>query len=274
MLMDMSKKRVCTAFLITAVITGISIAYGNAYEAQTQPLPFPPYRSEDKTDARKVAVSEKLSLWVRKTLKEKNADVAVLARRGSKFTRHFDSSGFAHTSFAVRVPEQNDWVTFNLFSDPATKRRQDYIRLATLEDFYYGQTGYEEDTLILLPSPPLQGKILQGFLSGKYQQLFFTDRYNLLSNPYTSQSLNCTKWLVMNIYAAKIGAYDHQEVLLAMKKDFREQEIRPPLVYRLAVRFMSNIRTDEFPDDGIIRTISVASLLGSDLFEETIQYPE
>lgn len=232
---------------------------------------LPPYhRREEKGDKNpqlKMEIANRLSQWVRKTMIAEHVTVGIIGRQGNETTKKFDSTGLAHAGFVVHMPDDT-WTTFNLFSDPATKRRTQAIWQASLEDFYYGQTGYVENTLLLIPEPELQAKVLNGFTSGKYKKLAFTDQYNLIANPYTSMTLNCTKWLLLNLYAAKTDNYNPLQLLDLMRLEFKEQIITPDLLTRLGLRFMSNVRLDEKEKDGKIHTVTVQSLYESNLFKQ------
>jgi len=237
---------------------------------------LPPYHTrEEKTgkpDPKKHEIAERLSEWVRKTMTDQHAVVGIIGRQGNETTKRFDKTGLAHAGFIVHMPGTDTWVTFNLFSDPTTKRRTQAIWQASLEDFYYGQTGYVVDTLLLIPDHDLQEKILAGFTSGNYKKLAFTDQYNLIANPFTPYTLNCTKWLLMNIYGAKTGNYNPYQILELMRGQFKEQIITPDFITRLGLRFMSNVRLNEKEKDGKIHTVTVQSLYDSTLFTQKLFY--
>ncbi len=241
---------------------------------------LPPYHPrEEKTgqyDPQKMLIAKKLSAWVREVMIAEHANIAIIGRQGNKLTKRFDATGLAHAGFVLHQDQgqEPEWVTLNLFADPATKKRTQDIWQASIEDFYYGQTGYGEDTLILIPSPELQKKLLQGFRAGNYRQLWFTDQYNLIAYPYTLKTLNCTKWLLMNLYAADSDVYKPEMVLKRMQQHFQEQVIRPDFLTRIAMRFMTNVRLDEHKSAREIHTVTVQSLTKTNWFPITHAYAE
>ena len=154
-------------------------------------------KAENQVDLKKLALAQELTNWMQNTLQEKRALVAVVARKGGHDIQKHDKTGMAHAGLAVYDPRAQTWLIYNLVQDTPAKSQsnrptESIWRTAPL-DFYYRQTGYGKEALILIPNTETQQKVYASIVDGRYKQLSTITAYNLLS-PYDSQkSLNCNK---------------------------------------------------------------------------------
>lgn len=141
-------------------------------------------------------------------------------------------------------------------------------------DFFY-DGGEKRDALLLIPSREIQERLRKAIHNGQYQKLHFTPKYNLVSEPHSNASLNCNKWVLMNLIAAQHNNYHHQSILDIIKSDFRPGHISMnPLIRFLVVRMHRVLSTalpsDEIPLYGPIHTIQIKNLYHQGNFEDKI----
>src|SRR5262249_41975115 len=130
-------------------------------------------------------------------------------------------------------------------------------------DFFYGQTGYDENALVLIPDTEVQRRIYESVLTGKAWKLAFTEKYNLLSQFDSLDSLNCNKWILLTIAAARSDEYDPSKVLEIVRRGFEPGRIHlSPFAKGIAKRKPS-VRREELPSIGDIKTVTPQSLYDS-----------
>jgi hypothetical protein len=137
-------------------------------------------------------------------------------------------------------------------------------------DFFYGQTGYQENALILIPDAETQQRVYDSVLSGKAWKLAFTKKYNLLSRYDSADSLNCNKWILMTIAAARSDDYDPNHVLAIVHRGFDPAKLRLGFLSREMARRKANVQSDELPAHGPVETVTPQSLYESGLFEQRL----
>lgn len=266
----MSLKLLFVVLIMMPVVMAFNYTVATAEESLTRSLP--PYKTEDKTDQKKIDIANTLSVWVTETMEAKNAKVAVVARQGSPFTKKFDATGMGHAGFVLWLPDEKKWVTFNLYSDPATNKTTDNLWLISLEDFFYEQKTDAVNALLMIPSDDYAETLYKNLLDGTYQSLYFNNKYNLISYPYTKISMNCTKWNTLNIFAALNSSTDVGALLTTMKASFHTRTVKPDLLTKLVLWWKSDSNTNEQPVKGRIQTVMVESLYQSNLFKESLFY--
>lgn len=148
------------------------------------------------------------------------------------------------------------------------------IWLSDPVDFFY-DGGEKRDALLLIPSRAIQDRLRKAINNGEYEKLHFTPKYNLVSEPHSSASLNCNKWVLMNLIAAQHDTYNHQSLLEIIKNEFRPGHIiMNPLVRFLVVRMHRVLSTalpsDEIPLYGPIHTIQIKNLYHQGNFEDKL----
>lgn len=234
--------------------------------------PEPTQEEQNKIDAQKLQIAKDLTDWLNHTLQEKQALVAIVGRNGSTQTKQQDQTGMGHAGLAVYDPRAQSWLVYNLLNDTRDKAPQGSVWRTAPLDFFYGQKGYEKDALILIPDKTTQQRIYESILNGIYKKLYLTRRYNLLSPPDTAYSLNCNKWLLLNVVAARIDNYDPQTVLNTIHKGFEPATIHLNPIERQFAKGKPTILANEVPTFGPIKTVTVESLYRSDLFTDKLFY--
>lgn len=240
--------------------------------AQTPTPQEPNTEEQNKIDTQKLQIAKDLTDWLNHTLQEKQAIVAIVGRNGSAQTKQQDQTGMGHAGLAVYDPRAQSWLVYNLLNDTRGKTPQGSVWRTAPLDFFYGQKGYEKDALILIPDKTTQQRIYESILNGNYKKLYLTRRYNLLSPPDTAYSLNCNKWLLLNMVAARIDNYDPQAVLTAIQKGFEPATIHLNPIERQFAKNKPTILANEVPTFGPIHTVTVESLYRSELFTDKLFY--
>jgi hypothetical protein len=135
-------------------------------------------------------------------------------------------------------------------------------------EFFYEQPVAKKDALVMIPPADVQARLRDGILSGRYKKLYFTPNYNLVSQPHTSTSLNCNKWVLMNVMAAKQEDYTHTTILKVIEQCFKPGRIMMSPFLRPFAKIHPTILGSEVPVYGPINTVTVDSLYHSGLFPD------
>lgn len=176
----------------------------------------------------------------------------------------------AHSGLAVYDPRAQTWILYQLLNTGQSMPPScDLWRLAPV-DFFYGQTGYEENALVLIPDHETQDRVYDAVLTGKLRKLAFTTKYNLLSQYDSADSLNCNKWILMALAAARTDDYDPQHVLATIHSGFKPGRLHMNFIEKAVVKRKKNVRKDELPTFGAVQTVTPQSLYDSGLFEEKL----
>jgi hypothetical protein len=227
-----------------------------------------------KPDDGKLTRAKDLGRWLEEVLRHKKVEVAVVSRQGSEYAKLFDPTGMTHSGIAVRDPNGETYTIYNLINHVHGNPSQGIAPQAavwksTPLDFFWEKERGTRDALVMFPFEELQQKMLQGIKSGEYKKLYFTSDYNIVSKPHTSDSLNCNKWVLMNLTAAKMNNYDPVAVLNAIKTNFKPGVVDVPPVVRPVINRKSRfIPPHGVPRRGPIQTVSVKSLYDSDWFPD------
>lgn len=219
-------------------------------------------------DSEKLQVAKELTDWLQRTLEEKGALVAVVARRGGEDVKKHDSTGMAHAGVAVYDPRAKTWIIYNLLNEMHNGQAESSLWRTAPLDFFYGQTGYVRDALILIPDEEVQHRMYEAVLNGNFKKLHFTKTYNLLS-PYSSKtSLNCSKWVLMNVVAARLDNYVPIRVLGSIGVGFNPGLIRLNPIEKMVIKQKPNVQANEIANAGPVKTVTIESLYRSNLFTE------
>jgi hypothetical protein len=224
--------------------------------------------SPASVNQRKLEVAKHLTDRLQDTLKEHHILVAVVSRRGGKDIQKHDITGMAHSGLAVYDPRAQTWLLYNLVNDSTSGQAVASLWRTAPLDFFYGQTGFEEHALVLVPETEIQQRIYQSVLTGKFKKLLFTRNYDLLSRYDSPNSLNCNKWILMNIAAARIDDYDPTHVLQTIHNGFEPSKLRFNALERMALKQKKNVRQHELPPAGPVETVTPQSFYESTLFEQ------
>jgi hypothetical protein len=228
-------------------------------------------KAANQVDAQKLTLAKDLTQWLQTTLTDKKALVAVVARKGGPDAKKHDATGMAHSGIAVYDPRAKTWIIYNLLNEGGSPPKASLWRTAPL-DFFYGQTGYDKDALVMIPDTVTQQRMYEAVLNGNYQKLQFTPTYNLLSRFDSPSSLNCNKWILMNLAAARQDNYQPKAVLQAIREGYKPGQIKLNPIEKAVVRKKANVVASELPASGPIETVTVESLYKSTMFTDKVFY--
>jgi len=255
---------VASLFLVVAIEIGAplfpSIIIDQALADTTQPT----------LDERKLEVAKHLTDWMQHELLVRQAIVAVVSRKGGKDIKSRDYTGMAHSGLAVYDPRAQTWIVYQVVNQPHMQTPVAVLWKSAPVDFFYGQTGYDQNALLLIPDAATQHRLYSSILTGQAFKLAFTTAYNLLSRYDGADSLNCNKWILMTIAAARSDDYDPDHVLQIIHDGFDPADLHLGFIGREVVRLKSNVRSSEIPDHGPVLTVTPQSLYESNLFIEKI----
>lgn len=233
-------------------------------------LPVKPMKWEN---ADKLERAQELSGWVRRTLEQNQVQAAVLARKGHFLVTLFDRTGMTHSGLVFRHPVTGEWITYSLYSNPDTNARTALLWRQNLLDFYYGQPSKRRKTLVLIPSRALQAKLLSQVYHQPFIRLLPPDhRYNLVAPVESPVSFNCTKWILLHVYAAQTGRDDIPQLLRVMQQQSRFRYAKPNWLARAVLKRKPDVNWSELNPPSVIHTVTVYNLSHSPLFEKYFLY--
>ncbi|WP_373531284.1 DUF2145 domain-containing protein [Vampirovibrio sp.] len=222
---------------------------------------------------KKLALAEAMSSWTIQTLRANHAQVGVVARQGAYVTRLFDRTGMTHSGFVFQDPTSGEWMTYSLYSNPETGRKTARLWRQSLKDFFYGQRSNYPEALLLIPTPALQARMLQRFYAEPFESLLPPHhRYNLVAPIQSPISFNCTKWVVLQLYAAQNNSSDVPTLIQAMRGHYGVKTVRPKFLTRLVLKRKADVDWEELNPPGTVQTVTVDSLYQANLFERFFLY--
>ena len=227
----------------------------------------PPKESGFVYKVKKQEAAQYLAAWMQETLNREKAKVVVVARQGHLEQRKYDPTGMVHSGIALYHPREKRWKIYNLIDKPEGNRAVCEVTWVEPEDFFFQQGGTEKNALLLLPDRATQVRMQKALLNGDYRKFYFTRDYNLVSPPGGKTSLNCNKWVLLNVMAAKKNNYDLESLLRDIQESFRPGEIGVNPIARLFAAQQPRVIASEVPWWAPIHTVTVNSLLHSGLFE-------
>jgi hypothetical protein len=233
-------------------------------------LPVKPFQWEKPE---KEALAQSMSEWTIQTLLKNHARVGVVARQGAYLTRLFDRTGMTHSGFVFQDPGTGEWITYSLYSNPETGSKTALLWRQSLKDFFYGQRSNHREALLLIPEPALQTEILKRFYADSFVSLLPQNHgYNLIAPLSSPVSFNCTKWVVLQLYAARENINDVPTLIQIMHREYGLKTVRPGLITRLVLKRKPDVNWKELNPPGTIQTVTVDSLSQSDLFDRFFLY--
>lgn len=230
----------------------------------------PPMEVIQKTNPEKAAVVKELSHWLTQTLEAKNVKAALIARLGNQEVHRHDKTGMAHSGIVVFNEQDKQWQIYNLINDVRDEEPVAHLFRSTPEDFFYGQSSMKKDALLLIPEKEDQEKLKESFKNGDYKKMYFTQDYNLITAPDTMRSLNCNKWGLMTLLAAKTGIHEPEPILDKISAEFTPGLIQVNPMIRPFAKQRPTILKEEVPIWDDIYTVTIESLHNSNLFPEKI----
>jgi len=218
--------------------------------------------------SRKWEVAGQLSDWMQNTLQQQGVQLAVVARQGSLEHKKHDKTGMLHAGLAMYHPREQRWKIYNLIDTPFGGSSRCDVQWTEPAAFFARQGGYRKDALLLIPDAESRRRMHQSLLNGDYRKLVFTPDYNLVSPPHSDGSLNCNKWVLLNVLAAKHDTTDTAKLLSHIRDNYQPGQINVHPLKRLFAAQEPKVKASEVPWLAPIHTVTVESLLNSGLFEK------
>lgn len=216
----------------------------------------------------------RFSKQVEKTLAQKGARVALIARVGRPAAEMPEGMHFTHVSFAVyseittgdgrKLP---GYAVYNLYQSDAKPDSSSLIQDFPV-DFFAGVAELEAG--IVIPSPELQRRLLDTIFSPTYRALH-DPHYSAIANPYTLGRQNCTEHTLDVINAAIYRTGDLKRIKASEKAYFTAQPVNvSPLKLMLGSMFSAEITLSDHPGKPVTATFeTIAAYL--EKFDEGTQ---
>jgi hypothetical protein len=232
-----------------------------------------PVKPQDEVSQKRIKRAKLLSQWVLQTLDKEQVKVAIISRLGSPLAVLFDKTGMTHSGYVFRNPETGQWITYSLYSDPEANYKKSLLWQQSIPSFYYGQSGRRTDTLMLIPPMDLQEKLLARLMAQPFEPLLPADEHYSLVAPLESpQSFNCTKWILLQLFAAKENSSDTPALLKLIREQYHEPVTKPFFLVRYVLKRKPDVNWDELSPPNHIHTVTVNSLYQSPYFEKKRYY--
>jgi len=191
----------------------------------------------------------KFAKKVEKTMADKGAYVAILARMGRPRSELPPGMHFTHVAFAVYSEiTTNDgrkipgYAVYNLY------QKNDHPDVSTLVqdfpvDFFAGVAELEAG--LIIPSAELQARLLEVIASPTYAAVHDSN-YSVIANPYTLGKQNCTEFVLDVTNAAIYQTGDMKKIKANTKAYFVAQEVNvSPLKLMLGSMFSREVSTSD-----------------------------
>jgi hypothetical protein len=232
-----------------------------------------PIKSQVQSSEKKTRQAQTLSRWIVQTLEAQKIQVAIITREGPNMTRFVDKTGMTHSGYVFRHPETGRWTTYSLYADPERGYKKSRLWQQDLEGFYYGQSGSKTDALMLVPSQELQKKLFVRLTAQPFKTLLPEDEHYSLVAPLESRnSFNCTKWVLLQLFAAKENSDITAELIQILSTQYQEKVIKPLFFIRYVLQKKPDVNWQELSPKNHVHTVTVNSLLHSNLFEQKLYY--
>ncbi len=211
---------------------------------------------------------------VERTLAEKGAVVALVARVGRPRDKLPRGMSYTHVGFAVysqiatvdgrQIP---GYAMYNLYQREEKPEVSDLVQDYPV-DFFAAVEVLEAG--VIIPSPELQKRLLEVIASPAYKKLH-NPRYSVIANPYTLDRQNCTEY-VLDVVVAAIYQTDSLKVIKADEKAYFEaQPVNVnPVTLAVGSIFSADVATSDHPGRPVTATFET---LGGSL-KNTIQPPK
>lgn len=191
----------------------------------------------------------KFAKKVERTLAEKGARVAILARMGRPRSELPEGMHYTHVAFAVyseittgdgrKLP---GYAIYNLY------QKNDHPDVSELVqdfpvDFFAGVAELEAG--IIVPSAELQKRLLEVIASPTYSAIH-EPHYSVIANPYTLGKQNCTEFVLDVTNAAIYQTSDIQKIKANEKAYFEAQKVNVnPFKLLLGSMFSAEVATSD-----------------------------
>lgn len=202
----------------------------------------------------------KFSKKVEKTLAQKGARVAIVARVGRPRNKLPEGIRFTHTAIAVysqittadgrKIP---GYAIYNLYQKVGEPNVSELIQDFPV-DFFSGVEVLEAG--IIIPSPELQKRLLEVLSSPTYKKLH-NPQYSVIANPFTLELQNCTEFVLDVLTAAIYETNDIKVIKANEKAYFEPQPVNVnPVKLLLGSMFTADVATSDHPDSPVTATFT------------------
>lgn len=197
---------------------------------------------------------------VEKTLAQKGARAAIIARVGRPRNKLPEGISFTHTAIAIysqittadgrKIP---GYAIYNLYQRTDEPDVSDLIQDFPV-DFFAGVEVLEAG--IIIPSPELQKRVLNVLASPAYKELH-NPRYSVIANPFTLKFQNCTEHTLDVITAAIYETSDIKVIKANEKAYFEPQPVNVnPVKLLLGSMFAADVATSDHPGSPVTSTFT------------------
>lgn len=191
----------------------------------------------------------KFAKQVEKTLANKGAHVAILARMGRPASELPEGMHFTHVAFAVysQITAADGrtlpgYAIYNLYQQDKHPEISSLVQDFPV-DFFAGVAVMEAG--VIIPSAELQQRLLDVINSPTYKALH-DPHYSLIANPYTLGRQNCTEHTLDVINAAIYQTGDIKQIKANEKAYFEAQTVNVnPLKLALGSMFSAEVSTSD-----------------------------
>ncbi|WP_320045593.1 DUF2145 domain-containing protein [uncultured Desulfobacter sp.] len=202
----------------------------------------------------------KFSKKVEKTLAQKGARVAIIARVGRPRNKLPEGINFTHTAIAIysqittadgrKIP---GYAIYNLYQRTGEPDVSDLVQDFPV-DFFAGVEVLEAG--IIIPSPELQKRLLNVLVSPTYKELH-NPHYSVIANPFTLAFQNCTEHTLDIITAAIYETSDIKVIKANEKAYFEPQPVNVnPVKLLLGSMFVADVTTSDHPGSPVTSTFT------------------
>ncbi len=202
----------------------------------------------------------KFSKKVEKTLAQKGARVAIIARVGRPRNKLPEGISFTHTAIAVysqittadgrKIP---GYAIYNLYQRAGEPDVSDLVQDFPV-DFFAAVEVLEAG--IIIPSPELQKRVLNVLASPTYKELH-NPHYSVIANPFTLEFQNCTEHTLDVIMAAIYETGDIKAIKANEKEYFEPQPLNVnPVKLLLGSMFVADVATSDHPGSPVTSTFT------------------
>lgn len=228
-------------------------------------LHSPSYAGSRQTEETAIWPSHQLIPFaksVEKFAAAEGARVFLIARLGSPKSELPEGIAFTHVGLAVYskiTTHTGDVVTgyaiHNLYQNT------DDLAVSNLAidyplDFFAGVSELKAG--IIIPTQPLQEKLLESLATGVNKQLH-NSHYSIIANPYSPIFQNCTEHILDILFASLYGTNEIAQIKVNQQAYFKAQEIKiSPLKRLLAPMVTSEISTSDH--NGPIKTATFTTI--------------
>lgn len=188
---------------------------------------------------------------VERSMADKGARVAILARMGRPASELPDGMHFTHVAFALyseittsdgrKLP---GYAIYNLYQQDKHPDVSELVMDFPV-DFFAGVAQLESG--ILIPSPELQARLLATIASPTYAALH-DPHYSVIANPFTLGRQNCTEFVLDVVNAAIYQTADIKTIKANEKAFFVAQPVNVnPFKLMLGSMFSAEVSTSDQP---------------------------